>query len=152
MKMILSFYLVLFLASCSSSRQSQTNYLSSSNSSRFKITEVSADDTYGYTEKNPVKVGGGMNGPANERKYLNSLTGPNGEEIKYERKGSCCQFETPNGFMGGGMLDRYEVTYRGLPKPIIIYINIIGYIVIRIREWIEGMRICDKFHAVRATL
>jgi hypothetical protein len=113
------------LASCSSPKSSQSNYFSGNGNSNgtFTITEVSTDETYGYTEKNPVKVGGGQSGPANERKYLNSLTGPNGEELKYERKGSCCPFETPNGFMGGGMLDRYEVTYAGLSKPIIIYIN-----------------------------
>ena len=44
---------------------------------------ILTDKTYGYTEKNPIKVGGGENGPANERKYLNSLTGPNGEKVSY---------------------------------------------------------------------
>jgi len=116
------FILAASLLSCSTPKQTQ---LSSSNQggNRFTITEVSTDETYGYTEKNPVKVGGGENGPANERKYLNSITGPNGEQVRYERKGSCCVFKTSNGFMGGGLLDKYEVTYAGLSEPIIIYIN-----------------------------
>jgi len=126
MRLPLSFCLLALLASCSSSRQSQTSNLASSSSrgGTFNITEISTEDSYGYTAENPVKVGGQIeNGAANERKYLNSLTGPNGEELEYHRLGSCCHFKTANGIMGTGLLDRYEVKYAGLSKPIIIYIN-----------------------------
>ena len=81
--------------------------------------------SYGYTEANAIKVGGESynDGPRFEREYLNRLTGPNGEEISYHRTGSCCGFETENGIQGYGMMDKYEVTYEGLDKPVILYLN-----------------------------
>ncbi len=41
----------------------------------FKILGISEDKSYGYSEKNPIHVGGvkSMQGPQNERQYLNSL-------------------------------------------------------------------------------
>ncbi|HOF15947.1 MAG TPA: hypothetical protein PLF32_01295 [Bacteroidales bacterium] len=89
----------------------------------FKITQYSQDSTYGYTEENPVMVGGVSEGPKNQRRFLNALSGPNGERIKYYRIGSCCPFETENSAWGG-MLDKYDVTYEGLEKSLIIYINL----------------------------
>lgn len=84
---------------------------------------ISTDQTYGYTEKNPIKVGGGENGPVNERKYLSSLTGPNGEKVTYLRNGSCCAFLTRNSPFGGGLLDIYSVTYEGKKDSVTIYVN-----------------------------
>lgn len=80
---------------------------------------------YGYSEEDPILVGSEKlnDGPANERAYLDLLTGPNGEEISYNRLGSCCEFETENSPFGGGLLDKYEVTYEGLDKPVILYMN-----------------------------
>ena len=91
----------------------------------FLITEVSKDETYGYTQENPIMVGGVTTneGPLNERRFLNALAGPNGESISYNRQGSCCHFETENGFMGGGLLDMYEVTWSGQKEAVILYIN-----------------------------
>ncbi len=88
----------------------------------FKITQYSQDETYGYTVENPVMVGGVSEGPMNERRFLNALCGPNGEKIEYYRIGSCCPFNTKNSEWGG-MLDKYNVTYPGLKKNLIIYIN-----------------------------
>lgn len=88
----------------------------------FRITQYSEDNTYGYSEKNPIMVGGNSEGPKNERRFLNALSGPNGEKIAYERIGSCCPFKTKNSEWGG-MLDMYNVTYTGLEKNLIIYIN-----------------------------
>lgn len=84
---------------------------------------ILTDKTYGYTEKNPIKVGGGENGPANERKYLNSLTGPNGEKVSYNRDGSCCAFSTKNSPFGKGLLDVYTVTYEGKKDSVTLYLN-----------------------------
>ena len=87
--------------------------------------KATTDSTYGYTEENPIKVGG-MNeqrGPDNERAFLNSLLGPDGQELTYKREGSCCPFETPNGFAGYGLLDMYEIKYEGLEEPITLYLN-----------------------------
>lgn len=95
----------------------------------FLITEISDDETYGYTVENPIKVGGinQSEGPLNERRYLNALYSPTGKAIDYYRKGSCCPFETENGFMGSGMLDIYEVTWKGQTVPIILYINMYDF-------------------------
>ena len=92
----------------------------------FKLTEVSTDKTYGYSENNAIMVGGVKenSGPLNERRFLNALLGPNGETVSYTRQGSCCRVKSKNAFIGEyGLLDRYEVTYAGLEKPIILYIN-----------------------------
>jgi len=91
----------------------------------FRLLAISDDSTYGYTQKNAIAVGGQLTeGARNEQRYLNALTGPNGEAISYNRRGSCCPFKTPNGLFGdGGLLDIYEITYTGLEKPIILYIN-----------------------------
>lgn len=94
----------------------------------FKLTGVSEDATYGFTQKNPIKVGGSIQGgAANERRYLNALLGPNGERIEYFRRGSCCGFKTPNGINGMGLLDAYEVKYQGLDKPIVLYVDMYDY-------------------------
>ena len=68
---------------------------------------VSTDKSYGYTETNPIKVGGDfIAGPARERAYLDNLLGPNGEALSYEREGSINSGDT--------ILDIYRVTGDGL--------------------------------------
>jgi hypothetical protein len=90
----------------------------------FKLDSVSTDETYAFTIQNPVLVGGENNsGVKNEQRFLNALLGPNGEAVTYNRLGSCCVFDSPNGFLGGGLLDKYEVKIEGHEKPFIIYIN-----------------------------
>jgi hypothetical protein len=70
---------------------------------------------YGYTPEDPIKVGDGTRG---EREYLKRLRGPKGQELRYERRGSCSG-PPPDGLM----LDMYEVTYDGLKKPVTLYLN-----------------------------
>ena len=120
---ILTAFLFLTLLTIGCSKHTVKHKLQDSNT--FIITEFATDETYGYTEENPVKVGGvnDSEGPLNERRFLNALAGPSGEKISYERKGNCCMFETPNGFLGGGLLDIYEVTWSGQKEPVQIYIN-----------------------------
>ena len=90
----------------------------------FLVKEYTTDKAYGYTVEKPIMVGGGSEGPKNERRFLNALTGPKGEQISYQRLGSCCSFYTKNGTFGdAGLLDKYEITYEGLGTPIILYIN-----------------------------
>jgi hypothetical protein len=62
-------------------------------------------------------------GPLAERLFLSALRGPKGEEIQFTRQGSCCPFETPGSDLGTGLLDVYEVTYPGLEKPLVLYLN-----------------------------
>ena len=91
----------------------------------FKINCYSQDITYGYTPDNPVMVGGATKsqGPLNERRFLNALSGPKGESVRYHRVGSCCDFRTENSFSEYGQLDMYRVTHGGMHKWVIIYIN-----------------------------
>ncbi len=93
--------------------------------SSYKYVEASSDHTYGFTPENPIQVGGSNIGigSSSERKYLNRLKGPNGEQIQYKRRGSCCFFKTPNGFNGEGLLDAYIITYPGLKEPVVLYLN-----------------------------
>ena len=68
-----------------------------------------------------------MEGASNERKFLGAIKGPNGEQISYQRLGSCCPFKTNNGIMGSGLLDKYEVKWEGQSNPVILYINMYDY-------------------------
>ena len=112
------------LFSCTASQQT----VSSANKGikkSLRVTSISDNSDYGVTEKEAIKVGVGAQDKrvANEYTYLGQLAGPNGENISFNRTGSCCAFETPNGMMGGGLLDRYEVTWKGQKEPVYIYIN-----------------------------
>jgi hypothetical protein len=123
--------IAIVLTSCGSSRKTSSSnaILASSdipqltNGVAFVITEKSTDAEYGSSKK-PIKVGGvaDSEGPLNERRFLNALAGPNGEEITYDRQGSCCPFDTPNSSFGG-MLDVYIITWKGQDKPMKLYIN-----------------------------
>lgn len=97
----------------------------------FELTEISTDPTYGFSEKNPVQVGGvdKMEGPLNEIRYLNALAGPNGEEVYYYRSGSCCPIKSKSDPFGAGvvMLDNYRVTWEGAKDTVSIFINMYDY-------------------------
>jgi hypothetical protein len=70
---------------------------------------------YGYTQADPIKVGGGVKG---EHEYLKGLRGPKGQELRYERRGSIGGLPP-----AGGLLDMYAVTYDGLEKPVTLYLD-----------------------------
>lgn len=79
---------------------------------------VSTDDTYGYSEDNPIRVGGDfISGVSRERAYLDHLRGPNGETLSYERHGSL-----PS---GGTILDIYNITGPGVDE--ILYVDLYNY-------------------------
>lgn len=138
---VIIFALMLIAYGCGSSRKStgtptpnvsgtySESQAALKNDNTFVLNGISDDETYGYTEGNPVMVGGVKTneGPKNERRFLNALLGPGGESITYVRTGSCCPFKTPNGFMGSGLLDRYEVKYEGQEKPVYIYTNMYDF-------------------------
>lgn len=118
--------IIILLLSCSSTKQISKNVKQTlRDNNTFLITEISNDNTYGLSPKKPVEVGGAENseGPRNERRYLNALTGPNGETISYYRAGSCCPVKSENGFMGSAMLDNYRVTWENSKDTVSIYIN-----------------------------
>lgn len=122
--------IILMAASCASTQNLSDGVKPQlADHNTFLITEKSTDPSYGFMKKNPVKVGGvkESEGPLNERRFLNALSGPNGEQISYYRAGSCCPFKTKNGFNGGGMLDNYLVTWEGSKDTVSIYINMYDY-------------------------
>ena len=83
---------------------------------------VADEPEFATTKDHAVQVGGGaMYVAARERRYLDVLRGPAGEPLRYKRLGS----------LPGGdertILDRYEVTYPGLEKPISLYLDAYHY-------------------------
>lgn len=95
------------------------------NDNTYKLDSISIDETYGYTQDNPIMVGSDWdNAVKNERRFLNALLGPNGEAVTYARLGSCCHFSTPNGVINNaGLLDQYEMKIEGAAKPVVLYVN-----------------------------
>lgn len=110
---------LLTLAACASTSRAVPTGPTGSRP-RAEHVRAEVDTTYGLIPENPVRVGGG---PSGERAYLEALRGPRGEPVVSRRLGSCCEFETPNGFGGMGMLDLYEVTYEGLDAPVRLYLD-----------------------------
>jgi hypothetical protein len=89
---------------------------------------VSKNPNYGYSPKHPIKLGvtSEYTSATYPEKYLQSITGPNGEPVTYERIKSCCLFKTVNSdaaYQNVGVLEVYEVTYAGLKTPKTIYLN-----------------------------
>lgn len=82
-----------------------------------------ADDTsYAFTREQPVQVGGGaMYVAARERRFLDALRGPGGEAVRHRRTGSL------QGSDERTILDRYELTYEGLEKPAVLYLDAYHY-------------------------
>ncbi|NME68695.1 2-dehydro-3-deoxyphosphooctonate aldolase [Flammeovirga aprica JL-4] len=90
----------------------------------FVVTGISSDPSYGFSPQKPIEVGSEGSGPKNERRYLNALTGPNGEAISYYRAGSCCPIKSDMALFGDKvMLDNYRVTWEGSKDTVSIYIN-----------------------------
>jgi len=80
---------------------------------------VSDDAEFATTKTNAVQVGGGaMYAASRERRYLDALRGPLGEVLQYKRTGSL-----PPEPDGRTILDAYDVTYAGLAKPAVLYLD-----------------------------
>ena len=127
-------FLLSFLTinSCISTKNSIKNInpkapdleLSSKNS--FIIKKYSTDPKYGFDPDYPINIffENTFNDTINQQRYLNALAGPNNEKLIYIRKKSCCPFTTKNGSIGAGMLDVYEITWKGNKKALELYFNI----------------------------
>ena len=133
MKQIIYMGILTLIISCSSTKQTVITNLKDNQT--FELTKISTDPTYGLSEKNPIQVGGvdKKEGPLNERRFLNALAGPNGEEISYYRAGSCCPIKSKNNPLGfeSVMLDKYRVTWKGSKDTVSIYINMYDYGVLK---------------------
>jgi hypothetical protein len=79
---------------------------------------VSVEADYGYSQENPIQVGGDwLDGPPRERAYLDNLRGPGGEALAYTRLRSVPVGET--------ILDEYKLT--GLGPPVVLYLDMYKY-------------------------
>lgn len=129
MKKIACLAIITTTFSCSPTKEAAKPILK--NDRTFELTTVSKKRSYGYTEKNPIQVGGvdKKEGPLNERRYLNALAGPEGEKVFYKRVGSCCPIKSKNDPLGFGMvmLDVYKVTWQGSFDTVQLYINMYDY-------------------------
>ena len=78
-----------------------------------KLESISSDKTYGFSNKNPVKVGAGSNGGLeNEQTYLDLLRDETGRPISYVFKGKCCDYFSKKAQGGRGFLSQYEINYK----------------------------------------
>ncbi len=92
-----------------------------------RLKKQAASKEYGFSEGDPVKVGGG---PLNQREYLDLLRDINGKPVKYYRVGSCCGYKLESAFMGMALLDKYRITYTdegGTEKTAIVFISFYEY-------------------------
>ncbi len=124
MRLIVLFIIVTVFIGCAQNQKITQLQGSSKNETSGSLSLITEESDYGYTKLNPIKVGGGI---SNVIRFFNALKGPHGQLIRFRKIGSCCYIETPRGSMGGGLLDMYEVRYKGLKKPIVLYFNKYDY-------------------------
>ena len=80
---------------------------------------VADEPEFGTVMNNAIQVGGGaMYAASRERRYLDALRGPGGEPLEYMRTGT-----RPLKTNTLTILDVYQVTYPGLDKPIVLYLD-----------------------------
>jgi len=90
----------------------------------MKLEKQAPSESYGYSEKDAIRIGGGFGKSERIYGYLNALRGPEGQKVHYDRIGSCCEFDTPSSpFEGKGLLEVYEIDYEGLEAPRELYFN-----------------------------
>ncbi len=91
------------------------------------LADHARDPGYGWEHSRPVPLGGFELGEdevwVRQRSFLNSLWGPSGEILFYERLGACCPFDHPGAPLDRGTLDVYEVTWDGLEVPRHLYLD-----------------------------
>jgi len=87
--------------------------------------EISTDPTYGFTQENPIQIGGGaLYVKAREQRYLNALRGPGGQALSYKRRGA---LKAPQWDDRVTFLDEYEVTWAGAATPLVLYLDAYRY-------------------------
>lgn len=130
-KTVLFIALLLIITSCGSIKSSIKNVDNNApvpvvKNDAFVITAYSKDKKYGFDKDYPINIyyRGTKNDTINQKYFINALAGPKGEKITYVKLENCCPFPTKNSDMGAGFLNVYELSWEGLKKPIILYLNI----------------------------
>jgi len=127
----LLFTSILMLSSCGSIKSTIQNIDNSAikppiKNKQFLLTEYDKDGKYGYDMDYPINLGfeNEKYSPKNVEYFFNSIGGPNGEKISYEKIDTCCPFPTKKSAVGAGTLDIYQISFEGTEKKIILYLNI----------------------------
>lgn len=96
---------------------------------QFEVTGVATDKTYGYSQHNPIKVGGFAEGRGADHRdhFLRLLRGPDGQSVSYISNGFCCAFRTDNSAEPLGYLEVVLVTYKGIGNPAILYLDNVNF-------------------------
>lgn len=121
---IVSVGFAMFLSGCGAKAK---NLASENRLNEAYFVNTSSDEEYGYQPEKALLLGGFLFGTDSQDYhyiYFNRLRGPSGQEVSVKRAGSCCGFKDEKLPFGGGMLDLYELTYEGLEKPVIVYVNL----------------------------
>ena len=87
--------------------------------------QVKIAGSYGFKEKNPIKVGGGEM-PVETLAYIKKLRGPNGGAIYYKKLGKGTSYDNPNPDLthrDKGILYMYELREDGEKKTYIVYFD-----------------------------
>jgi hypothetical protein len=93
------------------------------------VEQTARNRSYGWSAREPIRLGGydavppGEGGDTRQIRFLNSLWGPEGETIFFERIGTCCPFELFGGILDKGVLDVYSLTWDGLDEPRLLYLD-----------------------------
>ena len=90
-----------------------------------QLRAIAESPLYGYSKTHPIPVGGVayLEGPLNEHRVLNALLGPKDELVDYHRRGSLKAYGMENCKTKEAMLDAYEVSWKGLAAPKVLYFN-----------------------------
>jgi tetratricopeptide (TPR) repeat protein len=95
------------------------------------LTKTSGSRMYGFSDKDPIKVGNAPDGgPANERAYLELLRDAKGNPVQYEKIGSCCGYKSDNAPKGMALLDKYQMSFlndAGEQRTVYVYLSFYDY-------------------------
>lgn len=117
-----SFCCLLACTSSSSAKSSKKANHKLLDKKTFLLKSTAVAASYGYSQRNPVKVGGGSDEDTfNQTRYMNALLGPQGEIISYRLKGSCCYYKTKDGQTA--LLEQYEISYGDPVIKTIIFLT-----------------------------
>jgi hypothetical protein len=91
----------------------------------FILNKKADNEKYGHHPDYPINVGFTTpeEGTKNITLFLNALAGMNGEKITYSKIAACCPYPTKKDVMGVALIDKYEIVYGNIKKPIVLHFN-----------------------------
>ena len=91
----------------------------------FDIKGPAKSKKYGYSEKDPIRMGGGTSA-GHHFQFVWHLRGPNGEQLETVRIGSCGQYNNPDPTLtkyDKGVLTCFSVNCAAFKEPKILYFD-----------------------------